>query len=202
MRRGCGATAAPSTTEERDHERQPDHHTRPRPHPRDRIVDRRRPTIGSSQRLQAGAILGFRAGAQVQGDHRDTLARVTRVLIVDDDPAGGRVLATILRGEGLRAHVIDDAELALEMLRLLRFDLLLVDMALPGMSGPDLVRVLRRAGVQTPAILVSGAPPDDLAAEAAACGANAWLPKPLDRVTLLEAIEEVIIRRSSLPPVV
>lgn len=133
------------------------------------------------------------------------------MLIVDDDPVGAHLLAGILRGEGFAAHVIDDADLALELLRLLPIDLLIVDMMLPDMSGPDLVRVLRRAGVLAPIILVSGAPHDEIAAAAEASaiytakgervdGANAWLPKPIDRATLLQTIDELVIRRSSLPP--
>lgn len=132
------------------------------------------------------------------------------MLIVDDEPMAGRALAGILRGEGLRVHVIEDAELALELVRLLPIDLLLVDVTLPGMSGLDFLRVLRRAGVTTPAILVSGAPTDELAAGAGEEAprsdgsrtplASAWLPKPVDRATLLQTIEEVVARRSSLPP--
>jgi two-component system response regulator MprA len=132
---------------------------------------------------------------------------VLRVLLVEDDEATGRVLAAILRAEGIAVHLIDDAEIALELVRLLPLDLVIADFALPGMSGLDLCRVLRGAGQTHPTILISGGAPDELATVAAEVDprsgvplVNQWLPKPIDRATLLQTIEEVLTRRSSLPP--
>lgn len=122
---------------------------------------------------------------------------MTRVLIVEDDVAGGRVLAQLLRSEGYTVRVVTEATAALPLARF--FDVLLVDMGLPGMSGADMIADLRVNHVRTPAILISARPHDDIAEEAAICGASSWLPKPLDRATLVQAIEEVLTRRSLLP---
>lgn len=125
---------------------------------------------------------------------------MARILIVDDDVPTGLVLATMLEREGHVAHVLEDAEEALRLLRSVRYDLVLVDLSLAGLMGGDFVAVLRRAGERIPAILISGAPHDEIAETAARCGANGWLPKPLDRTTLLEAIDDALVRASQVPP--
>lgn len=123
-----------------------------------------------------------------------------RVLVVEDDPRLGPILATILRREGYTAHVLESAEDALRLLRSVEYDLVIADVSLVGLSGDDMVRVLRGAGSRIPAILISGAPHDELADAAAACGANGWLPKPIDATTLIVAVEEAIVRTSQIPP--
>lgn len=122
------------------------------------------------------------------------------MLIVEDDAATGHVLATMLAREGFVAHVLEDAETALSLLRSVPYDLLLVDLGLVGMPGADFVAILRRAGSKIPALLISGAPHDEIAEMAARCGANGWLPKPLDRTTLLLAIDDALVRVSQVPP--
>lgn len=134
-----------------------------------------------------------------------------RVLIVEDDPTLGPAIASMLGHEGITAHVLEDAELALQYLRSVECDLLLVDMHLREMSGAQMIRVLRRAGVHIPAILMSGASDDEIAAAAAFSaiyteqgerieGANMWIAKPIGAASLLEAIEELFARRSTIPP--
>ena len=123
-----------------------------------------------------------------------------RVLVVEDDPRLGPILATLLRREGYTAHVLESAEDALRLLRSVSYDLVIADMVLVGLSGDDLVRVLRKAGSRIPAILISGAGHDDIADAAEACGATAWLPKPIDATTLIVAVEEALTRTSMIPP--
>lgn len=122
------------------------------------------------------------------------------MLVVEDDPRLGPILAMLLGREGYTAHVLESAEDALRLLRSVEYDLVIVDVTLDGMHGDDLVRVLRRAGSKLPAILISGSPHDDIADAAAACGANAWLPKPIDAHTLIVAVEDAIVRTSQIPP--
>lgn len=123
-----------------------------------------------------------------------------RVLVVEDDPRLGPILAMLLAREGYTAHVLEDAEDALRLLRSVAYDVVIVDVSLEGLSGDDFVRVLRRAGSRIPAILISGLPHDELAEKAAACGATAWLPKPIDTTTLIVAVEEALVRTSQIPP--
>lgn len=122
-----------------------------------------------------------------------------RVLVVDGDAAAGRLVAGILAGEGVAVALARDADEAFDLLRLTAIDLLVVELVLPGpLSGDAFLRVLRDRGIGTPAIVVSDAAHDVIAAGSTL--ASAWLPKPISARALVETIEEVIARRSSLPP--
>lgn len=121
------------------------------------------------------------------------------MLVVDGDAAAGRLVAGILAGEGVAVALAREADEAFDLLRLTGIDLLIVELDLPGqLTGDAFLRVLRDREIGTPAILVSEGSHDDIAAASAL--ASAWLPKPIDRATLVQTIEEVIARRSSLPP--
>ncbi len=81
-----------------------------------------------------------------------------RVLLVEDEPALRRVAAKALRGAGWQVGEAESAEAALAWLAggKAHPDLLVADIALPGMDGPALLSKLRRERPGLPAILVSG----------------------------------------------
>lgn len=90
---------------------------------------------------------------------RDTVATDDRrksVMIVEDFTITAKMYERMLQEEGYRVHVVRTAEIALEMLRRIRPDLLLLDINLPGMSGITLLEKLVRNGSALPTIVVSG----------------------------------------------
>jgi len=114
-----------------------------------------------------------------------TTARATkRVLIVDDDLSIVRVLQDAL---GLFRHehtyavqtAADGAE-GLAALERGQFDLVLLDMYMPRMTGLELLTEMRRRGLQTPVLMLTGNEDSRSAASALASGIFAYVPKPFD----------------------
>ena len=112
------------------------------------------------------------------------------VLICDDDSGVREVLARILTARGYRAATAADGEEALRMARTLRPRLVLLDLAMPGMTGWEVLEALE-ADVSTrriPVIIHSGSePPADLPHEVAG-----WLVKAVDHDVLGDAVERVL----------
>ncbi|AKJ27712.1 response regulator [Caldimonas brevitalea] len=113
-----------------------------------------------------------------------------RILVVDDCEEGAAMLATLL---GLFAHQVEtagDAEAALRVAADFDPDCVVLDLALPGLSGLDLARQLRTEGAPGRPVLIalSGwSSPEDVAASAAA-GCHHHLAKPLDFELLCELL--------------
>lgn len=113
-----------------------------------------------------------------------THARALRVLVADDDPMQLRVAARLLRSLGHHGALANQGAVALDLLGRQAFDLVLLDLRMPGMDGVETLQQLRPAHPALPVILVSG---DDLGPDWAyyrRLGADAYLVKPLDVDTL------------------
>lgn len=117
------------------------------------------------------------------------------VLVIDDDPMVRRVLLDMLARLGHQGMQADGMDSALELLMREpgRFDLLLVDVFMPDRSGLELVEALRAAGMQIPAILVTGFSSSDVQAKVGSLSATSVLCKPFDVAGLDEAIRAALI---------
>lgn len=126
--------------------------------------------------------------------HR-TRVRSSRVLIADDQSANRIVLARILERAGHRVQTAQDGEQALDALELDRFDLVILDMHMPALSGLDVIRQLgfMQAGTErTPVIMLSADATVQASEAAVAAGAKAFLTKPVIVSRLLETIADVM----------
>ncbi|WP_171070137.1 response regulator [Methylobacterium terricola] len=83
-------------------------------------------------------------------------SRRARVLVVDDDPQVRHVTASFLNGFGYDEAEVPSGEAALERLAAERFDIVVADLAMPGMSGIDLAEEVRRRWPALPFLLVTG----------------------------------------------
>ncbi|HEX4447522.1 MAG TPA: EAL domain-containing protein [Polyangiaceae bacterium] len=129
------------------------------------------------------------------------------VLVVDDDPAVGRSLRRALESAGYDVAVADDGNVAIETLMRRSFDVVLSDIRMPGMSGVELLSVVRACDMDVPVILMTGAPTVETAIEAVSLGAVQYLSKPTPMDTVLSAIDNALrsrriarSRRDTLPP--
>jgi DNA-binding NtrC family response regulator len=113
-----------------------------------------------------------------------------RLLCVDDDESFRKVLAGELRRLGLLVDEAEDAEAAIAALDSQSYDVALVDLNLPGMSGEDLIKAVRERSPSTECIVLSGHGTIDSAVRTLKDGAYDFLTKPCN----LEELEAVIRR--------
>ncbi len=112
-----------------------------------------------------------------------------RVLVVDDEEALRRAYARRLSEAG---YEVVEASTGLEALAMLgqgRFDVVLSDVTMPGMTGIELLRAVREKDLDVPVVLVTGNPSVDSATQAVEYGALRYLIKPVERAALLETVE-------------
>ena len=118
-----------------------------------------------------------------------------RLLLVEDDPTLRQALSFNLTREGYEVAAAADGEAALEAARSDRLDLILLDVMLPGMSGVEVLRVLRREGVTTPVIILSAKGDEIDRVVGLKVGADDYVAKPFSRPELLARIEAVLRRQ-------
>jgi two-component system, NtrC family, nitrogen regulation response regulator NtrX len=120
------------------------------------------------------------------------LPRKAHLLLVDDDPNTLASLSRAFRLAGHEATVCDNAGRALDLLRTESFDLILSDVVMPGKSGLELLEDLKKAGVKTPIVLISGQANIEMAVRATKLGALDFLEKPLSTDKLLLTVENAL----------
>ncbi|MCH8960254.1 MAG: response regulator, partial [Bacteroidetes bacterium] len=96
----------------------------------------------------------------------------------------------ILQAEGHSCDTARSGEIALELARATEYDLILLDIGLPGMDGYEVLNRMRRAGVTTPVIIQSGLVLRKN--EIKGLGVEDCLAKPFGRQELAESLETVI----------
>jgi two-component system nitrogen regulation response regulator NtrX len=114
------------------------------------------------------------------------------LLIIDDDHNTLASLSRAFRLAGHEATVCDNATRAAELLRGESFDLILSDVVMPGKSGLELLQELKKAGVKTPIVLISGQANIEMAVKATKLGALDFLEKPLSTDKLLVTVENAL----------
>lgn len=116
------------------------------------------------------------------------------LLVVDDDDQVRRLLVTVLQREGFAVQWAVDAQQALRMLDQAPYDLMLLDLHMPGPAdGEDLLYLLRDRGDAVPIIVVSGWVDDEVVTNRPDC-VQAVVKKPIN-------IQELVgIVRDNLPP--
>jgi len=127
-----------------------------------------------------------------------------RVLVVDDD-SNARALCSInLLLDGLEVLEAEDGRRGLARARLESPDLVVTDVAMPGLSGFELAEALRRdeTTAQIPLIFISGEQDADNEARALSLGAFAYLTKPFDPPALAKLVASALARRrAQLTPI-
>jgi FixJ family two-component response regulator len=114
------------------------------------------------------------------------------VAIVDDSESVRESLPDLLEQSGFAAEAFPSAEAFLESERLRGTDCLVLDVGLPGMSGPDLQRELIRRGSAIPIVFITAQGDASLRPRLVARGAVACLFKPFSDTELIEAMKAAL----------
>jgi two-component system response regulator AtoC len=113
-----------------------------------------------------------------------------RILVVDDDKVSCRLFTEVLEGEGHEVRNADSGEEALERLRGEPYDLLLVDVRMPGITGLEVTRTVRQEQPQLPIIVMTAFGSIETAVEAIQEGAVDYVSKPMN----LDELKKIISR--------
>jgi len=126
-------------------------------------------------------------------EYVETVEKNARILIVDDEASIRMTFEMFLVREGYGPITtvtnLDEALLAIEAQE---FDLIISDIVLEGGRGTDLLRKIRKSGIECPVVMITGFPNFNSAAEAVRYGAFDYISKPVNKETLLKFVRQAL----------
>jgi two-component system cell cycle response regulator CtrA len=118
-----------------------------------------------------------------------------RVLLIEDDSATAQSIELMLKSESFNVYTTDLGEEGVDLGKLYDYDIILLDLNLPDMSGYEVLRTLRVAKVQTPILILSGLAGIEDKVRGLGFGADDYMTKPFHKDELVARIH-AIVRRS------
>ena len=120
------------------------------------------------------------------------------ILVVDDEATMRRSLADILRLEGYRVQMAESGEQAIQRLQSETYDLILLDLKMPGVGGVEVLRLAARIAPKTQVILLTAHGSLESAIEALRLGAQDYLLKPSSPELILTSVAKALKARTEL----
>ena len=117
-----------------------------------------------------------------------------RILLIEDDETAARSLELTLNADGFSVLTTGRGEEGADLGKIYDYDLILLDLNLPDMSGVEVLRSLRVAKVSTPVLILSGQAGVDSKVKTLSGGADDYLTKPFHRDELVARIHAVVRR--------
>jgi two-component system cell cycle response regulator CtrA len=118
-----------------------------------------------------------------------------RVLLIEDNSASARSIELMLKPDGFNVHRTDLGEEGVELGQAYDYDIVLLDLTLPDISGFDVIRSLRVSNVSSPILIISGHNVIDDKIKALRTGADDYVTKPFHKDELIARIS-ALVRRS------
>ena len=123
-----------------------------------------------------------------------------RILLVEDEPSAATMLAKGLREEAYAVDVAGDGETASAQAFVNDYDLIVLDIVLPGKDGFKVCRELRANGLTVPVLMLTARDAVEDRVEGLDSGADDYLPKPFDFEELLARVRALLRRKPALYP--
>lgn len=117
-----------------------------------------------------------------------------RILIVDDEPKFGNIFCIKLNLAGYEVVAVASGAEAIELVKTQKFDIMLLDIMMPGMSGMDVLKKVRSFS-QIPVLIFTGR--EDIFQIAKEAGANGYISKTLNPDLMLKNIEALLEKTSN-----
>lgn len=118
-----------------------------------------------------------------------------RILIVDDDDPVREVLCSFFREEGFEVREASHGSAALDMVRKERFDLVLSDLVMPGLSGLDVLREIKNNAPETVVLIMTAYPSPETSVRGLELCGDGYISKPMNLGRLKSTVVEHLIRR-------
>jgi two-component system cell cycle response regulator CtrA len=118
-----------------------------------------------------------------------------RVLLIEDDSATARSVSLMLKSAGFNVYTTDLGEEGIDLSKIYDYDIILLDLNLPDMSGFEVLRSLRLSRVKTPTLILSGLAGIEDKVKGFGFGADDYMTKPFHKDELVARIH-AIVRRS------
>ena len=118
-----------------------------------------------------------------------------RALLIEDDSSLAQSIELMLRSESIVSYTTDTGEEGVDLAKLYDYDVILLDLNLPDMSGYDVLRRMRVAKVETPVLILSGMGGIEDKVKGLSQGADDYVVKPFHKDELIARIN-AIVRRS------
>lgn len=119
----------------------------------------------------------------------------SRILVIDDEPEVRDAIADLLRAEGFDPETSSDSVAAAGLISTSAYDVILSDIVMPGLSGLQLLSLIKARTPSPDVILFTGFSTRERAMEALERGAFAYLEKPFDVAELLERVKQALWKR-------
>jgi len=119
------------------------------------------------------------------------------ILIVEDDPTLGLLLHDLIRLDGFKATLVRDGKEVLPEYHKGRYDLVLLDVMLPGRDGFELTKDLRQLSARLPIVLLTARDRVEDRVHGLKCGADDYIIKPFDNEELILRLKSVLKRNTS-----
>lgn len=124
------------------------------------------------------------------------------ILIVDDEEVVRRSYSRVLGGAHCHTESAVNGEEALRALTLKPFDVVLLDLRMPGQDGITVLRTIKQRWPESEVVVITGYPSVETAKEAVRLGACEYLAKPVDPDVVIHATRDAVLRkRWALHPV-
>lgn len=120
------------------------------------------------------------------------MTKTSKIVIVDDDPSMRDALSALVRSIGMAVVAYPSADDCVAAGAHASADCIVTDVQMPGMSGIELLELMRRQHLATPVIVVSAYPSAALQARATAAGNASFLGKPFDGNDMVARIEQAL----------
>lgn len=117
------------------------------------------------------------------------------ILVVDDEEVVRRSFQRVLASERCHVEAVGTGEQALEAMATRPYDVVLLDLRLPGMDGMSALRTMKRCWPEGEVIVITGYPSVETAKEAIRLGAGDYLAKPLAPGEVIEAANSALERK-------
>ena len=122
-----------------------------------------------------------------------------KILIIEDDTALAKTVQIVFKKLNIQSDHVESGDEAIEYLSTYTYDLIMLDVLLPDTHGVELLKLIRKKGVNTPVLIVSGLDDNKYKVDGLNQGADDYITKPFNQEELIARVNAIIRRSKGFP---